>query len=370
MTAADHIPEELADEILFRLPSKSLLRLKSACKRWYSSISDSDFINLHTEQASQNPKIIFSTGSHLCFLDNSSHPIPFPDETSPFHPLKIIGSCHGLVCLASSSATAANDPKNRIFIWNPSTRYLKIIPYWSPINLKHTYYLHGFAYDSVSNDYILFISVNSSSYYYFSFKFDSWTLCRTGIGFRPQRCQTPPTRPSTTLATELNGVLHWFITEKHCYRQGAEADIMTFDISTRKLAYMNSWNILLNVAPLLCSWWTSWLSVAGLFLYRGRLCLYCCPPESTTSKEIWIMETYGDNNSWVHFLTLPNYDSGFDFPNAPILCISSTDEVLLRDHQSFIRFRSKEGNFDQPIPVQPYVNRASFSALDTLVSPP
>ncbi|KAJ0021023.1 hypothetical protein Pint_30949 [Pistacia integerrima] len=45
------LPQDFQYDILTRLPTKSLLRVKSVCKQWCNLISDSNFSKLHLEKS-------------------------------------------------------------------------------------------------------------------------------------------------------------------------------------------------------------------------------------------------------------------------------------------------------------------------------
>jgi hypothetical protein len=50
------IPDDLALEILIRLPVKSLLRFKAVCKAWHVTISSQSFIATHLQRSTSNHK--------------------------------------------------------------------------------------------------------------------------------------------------------------------------------------------------------------------------------------------------------------------------------------------------------------------------
>ncbi|WCJ23579.1 hypothetical protein M5689_005598 [Euphorbia peplus] len=274
-----------------------------------------------------------------------------------------MGSSRGLVCLASSKATATTSLKSYVFIWNPFTRHLKKIPFWWPLHSKGTDYLHGFSYDPVANDFVLVISTHCGAFFYFSFKENCWTEISSGTYFNPLSIPKPwMNRPVMTHSTELNQVLHWIVTPDHVYNYHyPEIRIMSFDLAKREGKKG------VKVPAFVSSFRTS--GCAGLFEHEGCLCLYFS--RNNRSKEIWIMEKYGDNESWARLLTIENSESllsGFEFCHAAIVCITTRNEVVLHSDGKLIKYSSKEGKFDEANLVQQYVNSAC-SYVDTLVSP-
>lgn len=161
------LPEDLLiDEILARLPVKSLLRFKCVCKNWYNLIESPSFIRNHF----RNPK------NHTCLLvchhtrpiipdsesnfdtdfysvsDSDSHDYSEPenplalaifcDETlevcpplhediidfiqriPDLHQIHIIGPIDGLFLLH----TGFNGKNDRLAVWNPATEEFRLLP--------------------------------------------------------------------------------------------------------------------------------------------------------------------------------------------------------------------------------------------------
>ena len=52
------IPNDLVEEILSRLPVKSLMRFKCISKAWHTLISSHQFAKSHFQRASQNPNLL------------------------------------------------------------------------------------------------------------------------------------------------------------------------------------------------------------------------------------------------------------------------------------------------------------------------
>ena len=58
------IPYDIAVEVLSRLPVKSLLRFKSACKQWFSLISDPKFAVLQYKHSAKNSPLKILTSNY------------------------------------------------------------------------------------------------------------------------------------------------------------------------------------------------------------------------------------------------------------------------------------------------------------------
>ncbi|GER47819.1 MADS-box transcription factor 27 [Striga asiatica] len=139
-TADCVFPEDIMASILTRLPVKPLARFKSVCKSWLRLFSSPQFIDSHHAHLFSDPKnesfflhieYPFDTNRRRFRPTTSSIPLlnlhrtpktpaairhPFSHTKSPFD---IIGSCHGLICLASDQ---------KLVLWNPALRLSKQIP--------------------------------------------------------------------------------------------------------------------------------------------------------------------------------------------------------------------------------------------------
>ncbi|XP_056689496.1 F-box/kelch-repeat protein At3g23880-like [Spinacia oleracea] len=135
----DHIdgclPRELTLEILFRLPTKSLVRFKLVCKIWNSLISNPNFIKSYTLNSNNQPVTLlyddyFNLRKSLSLgkrdnlnLNNNPtvleiNPSFFPDTIANL--CHLIGSCDGLVCTYSEHTKL-------IYLCNPLTKETKEI---------------------------------------------------------------------------------------------------------------------------------------------------------------------------------------------------------------------------------------------------
>ncbi|XP_074281054.1 F-box protein CPR1-like [Silene latifolia] len=160
----------IIQEILTRLPVKSILRFKSVSKQWYSTLSSSDFANAHLmksplayHSAPVNTLFIIDLNK-CCYLFSYEDDLSgnFEDYLVRLDPefdfvknsLQLTGSCNGLVCL--------NPISDEYFIlWNPSTR--KIHKYETDVHLRRIesiddykfirHVICGFWYASFVDDY-------------------------------------------------------------------------------------------------------------------------------------------------------------------------------------------------------------------------
>ncbi|XP_074284062.1 F-box/kelch-repeat protein At3g23880-like [Silene latifolia] len=118
------------EEILLRLPVKSLIRFKSVSKQWYSIISSSKFAITHfmksplsQPSAPVNTLFIQCEKSYYFFsydddqisdnFEDSLVEIEVPFRAKKYYP-KLTGCCNGLICLTPKHG-------DYFIIWNPAT---------------------------------------------------------------------------------------------------------------------------------------------------------------------------------------------------------------------------------------------------------
>ncbi|CAH8350998.1 unnamed protein product [Eruca vesicaria subsp. sativa] len=138
------LPLELCEEILRRVPTKSLIRFKLTCKRWLALFSDKRFINKHLALIEEhfirinNERKVTSISpvTRAC----SSFALPYEFQVKP--DIYTMIHCDGLLlCILESSAMA---------VWNPclnQVRWIKLESYYS-INCFNA----GIGYNGLSRD--------------------------------------------------------------------------------------------------------------------------------------------------------------------------------------------------------------------------
>ncbi|XP_058185594.1 F-box protein At3g20690-like [Rhododendron vialii] len=158
--AIENLSEDLLMEILWRLPVKTLLQLKSVCKNWYAFIQNPNFIYLHhcriaSIAAAENTDCLLvkrflndgSGGVVLSFVTNET-PVEDIDISSTgldIKHLQILGPCYGVVCL---SRFGLNSP---LVLCNPSMKEFRVLP---PPAYKNDHITNlGFGYDHFTGGY-------------------------------------------------------------------------------------------------------------------------------------------------------------------------------------------------------------------------
>lgn len=133
----DFLTPDLINEILVRLPVKSLLCCKSVSKPWLSLISNPDFIKSHHKRiitTTGADQVLFVTerGTSMTLLHLDSCEIGTTLGDFSFIPyFKTVGCCNGIVCFWHSPASGNGG--SCTYLWNPATKQAKMIP---PFDLK------------------------------------------------------------------------------------------------------------------------------------------------------------------------------------------------------------------------------------------
>ncbi|XVF62749.1 hypothetical protein PTKIN_Ptkin09bG0033300 [Pterospermum kingtungense] len=336
MPRLNFIYQEILEEIVSKLPVKSLLRFKCVSKSWNSLISSPVFVKKHLEQALQR-HILTSTRSGLYLLDyetcfGGEVRLDFPPKK--IHRVMIMGCCRGLVAVGLERTKG-------FFIWNPSTRHYKEVPNLCFPTTKDTglvrkspdNFFYGFGYDSSTDDYKLFFGVEGSwrpfrqrkitnfketKVFIYSLRKNSWRMV-----------PSPPTDPlffphQVLSGSFVNGNLNWLTGDRQT------EEILAFDLKTERISMMpvpnkgNASFVIFNMGVL-----------------DGRLCLTFYNYEFSLNQpiEIWVMKEHGVHESWTKLLTIGEKYSSSYKP----LCVSKGEEVIvINEKKELIRCDDEE----------------------------
>ncbi|KAJ6332960.1 hypothetical protein OIU77_008920 [Salix suchowensis] len=290
---SDFLPEDLIQEILFKLPIKSLVRCTSLCRTWNSLIKSPAFISKHLQRTDHQSLFLLRLYSkereeqYSLRLDNQDFNehmqlhFPFESFESYFH---VIGSCNGLICLAK---VIRRFTVSFIF-WNPLIqKYVNI----EPRILGHLYSFVGFGYDSRANDYKLIRMVNSQKSKFLSENFPKMELYSLNEGSWRSIPQTAPLRYDTDQhfsSAFLNGVVHW-IANRADQHEGIHNVVLGFDMSDEIFLEIALPSCLDNVRP----------SCLSLLVYKESSISVCQASFlSSVQFHIWVMKEYGVVESW------------------------------------------------------------------------
>ncbi|XP_074302805.1 F-box/kelch-repeat protein At3g23880-like [Silene latifolia] len=300
--AAYQIPSDMIDEILVRLPVKTLLCFKSVCKDWYTLINSSLFTQLHLNKSlvfnsRHNRTLVYTETDSLCVVDGIYQPLKtvkvyWPkDIIRNREDLRAVGSCNGLVCLYVTGL-AINWKVSRFLICNPSTRTFKFKPTFPFLELKcleHWDLSFGFGYDGAHDDYKIVVTrkhweKSVRVLYIYSFKADLWkcathTLDEGSYGNGRQKLNK-----SEVYAYNM---LHYIVySVMDAFNRNPNYRIARFDLSTE------IWRNDLNFPGGVTRSTYVMLGVWDDCLYVRLGLSYCSP------HNVWVMKGYGDGDSW------------------------------------------------------------------------
>ncbi|GKB52145.1 F-box/kelch-repeat protein-like protein [Tanacetum coccineum] len=130
---SDYLCEEFIDEILERLPSKSLLRFRSVSKSWDCRISSPNFIRKHAIRSVTTTtckkiriRVITCFNQELAYVDWSVLTDEYTRrELAKFteSDYRITGSCFGIICMGTRKYYNPS-----VILWNPSVRRKLTVP--------------------------------------------------------------------------------------------------------------------------------------------------------------------------------------------------------------------------------------------------
>ncbi|OMO85408.1 hypothetical protein COLO4_21640 [Corchorus olitorius] len=338
--------DEIVDDILLRLPVKSLKRFKLVSKPWNSLISDPKFavshlhdkvlrvgqiyakggpkpsLSLYSMDADGSNREIVTVNYDYVYKHDDYYNNPYDDNSD----VKILGSCNGLLFLLLGTS--------KYLLWNPITREYKYIALDSSRREdEQGKIISGLGYDSSSGNYkgitvSHYISGISSPHdedvlyeemhcYVYDYKQDSWTEKKNNYN------EFPYSLHSCNSAIMVNGVPHWCVYRRHGrHREGYDRlqirvsyVIIYFDLETEKFKEV-------EVPEWAAEEVKFYLGVLG-----GCLCMCLDPRENSTSFEVWTMKEYRIVESWTKSFVI---SSPF-FKELRPLCFTDTgkNQVLM-----------------------------------------
>ncbi|KAI9085172.1 hypothetical protein K1719_032883 [Acacia pycnantha] len=369
---SNHLPLEIVEEILHRLPVESIVKCTSVCKAWTSLITRQTFINDHLNRTIQapnhnsslffqfrtvspdDPRSLHQEETYSLYSSVNQQTDQFSVERFPlshlFEPNRytlFVGTCNGLVCSADYSPLESAT----IIIWNPSLRKYIVLP--KPITTckkpkpittrkkRGRQYLcryvdpmydvfFGFGFDSRNNDYKVVRLMNDRCsndpphVEVYSLASHIWrtisvTVPQFFLGYRQWLSWV-----------FLNGALHWLVWRCAAYDEAAYDEegrkiyyrfILSFDViqeTFRELTLpqqeLNEKVVISKLLPVEGS--HSLALVNHVYMKRRNELVFC----------IWVMKDYGNTNSWTEIFRLDSELYGGIFK---VLALTSSEKVVL-----------------------------------------
>ncbi|MED6137333.1 hypothetical protein PIB30_064024 [Stylosanthes scabra] len=300
------LPDDIVEEILLRLPARSLLPLKLVCRSWRTLISSSKFADQHFRRSILvDPQIVYCSQNNI-HRRMEVFPLRSALENTRVEPtakaasmidgkryFRILGSCNGLLCLIHERY----DPNiTSAILWNPFTGFTS-----EPTpEIAGAFSYGGFGYDHISNRYKLFMAVKVSKHeeqtriYTFAPNNSSWKTIENFdfslLGYPHNRSYFPIDNNNEVGAfVSGSNTLNWNV-------QRYRGMYVIFSLDLGKESY--------GILPLperdpkdshrMC-----------LELSLLRNCLCVCFDHKRTHWAIWIMKEYGVTQSWTRLALIP-----------------------------------------------------------------
>ncbi|XP_076892624.1 F-box protein At2g23160-like [Bidens hawaiensis] len=247
-------PEITLDQILPRLPGKSILRFKCVSKQWYAFLTTPMFKNLHFDHSPN--KLLLSSTIEPCkfFTIDCESPkdgltaIPsLPFETSDTTTIKVLSSFHGLVCVGIKINRIDEEYYSGLKLWNPLTGECSTILYTGKYHIKIR--ALGLYYSSLDDDYRL-LRVGATGVYIYSLKSDSWR--KLGHSKYDMWWSYEHWSQSIWLNDKLYFLREYKGSLNQWQYQPSRNEIITFDTKTEKFSEIATPSFV-NARPSLCS---------------------------------------------------------------------------------------------------------------------
>ncbi|KAL2938542.1 hypothetical protein RDABS01_021991 [Bienertia sinuspersici] len=329
--AIELLHDDLLEEILLKLPVKSLLTIRCVCKSWYSLITSSRFILAHVSHNNRakhqhvllrsfdkaDKKVRYKLCQDNEYLDEIiSIDSPFVSQHNNF--LRMVGCVNGLVCLSDDIVEVTDN----VILWNPVITRILALPKLE-LNVDLTEMgrtVFGFGYDSFNNDYkVIKIAYRKNP------DFEAFHVEASIAIFRLSSCcwEVNGSASVPLLDTQqayVNGIIHWLAYNKL---------VVGFDVKTEAFTDMMLPETLqnANISDLTIASWCELLSVFENGYWSGRLCL-------------WVKKDYGVPGSWVKQFVIDSY--------VMVRSLRSNDCVILENiGGKLILYNSKTNQFEE-----------------------
>ncbi|KAI6695773.1 hypothetical protein NL676_023483 [Syzygium grande] len=338
------------------------MRFKCVDKRWRSLISDPGFAKSHLQRLKAGDIISSQRIFKTCPFEITNYEVldggirgdddravvesqeARMDDSSWYS--EHVGSCDGLLCLSVL---------DRFVLYNPTTQEYRNLPSSNLFRLPEI--LHGFGYDSRSDDYKIVQLKGSEKWQrgsenwrvaIFSLKSGSWKRKRAQLEGQLTRIDRG--------GVYWNGALHWCVIEQS-EEKVVETVIVSFDMSEEKFQRV------LPVPEL-----NGGTRFKGLGIHGTNLFMYHCTYSGCF--QAWITSEYGKGGSWTKLFSVSTEGIlGYNhWQIIPVTYTRSGKIVFQLDASQMILF-NPEDNTHEDYPIQSCGNIYSAIYVETLVSP-
>ncbi|KAL4588324.1 hypothetical protein LXL04_001208 [Taraxacum kok-saghyz] len=318
---SDQIPFYIQEEIMKRLPVKSLVQFRCVSKAWKSSIDSSEFIAAHSHRRHTQPHYLLVSYENplveedcvlfsRCYTNDDSFPqqssVPtLPQSVKQLILPSVVGSSQGLLCLYGSHP---NLQTQMAVLWNLSIRKsiavlmpdFGVCPYTrDPIQPSI-----GFGVCPITNDPKIVANTSSSEFMIYTLSTGKWRSLPTNL---------PPRR--------IRGLFYSVVTNRFIYWVVELKDlkmIMSFDLISETFE-------LIDLPDSLAS---RYLRISNL---RDSLAILQ-QGDDYNSSIVWIMEV-GVRRSFTKLFTITTPHKnivGFSNNGIPIMTVDDDDSDITK----------------------------------------
>ncbi|ESQ30647.1 hypothetical protein EUTSA_v10011962mg [Eutrema salsugineum] len=340
---SDSIPIDLVNEILSRLPAKSIARFHCVSKLWSSMLLRPYFTDLFlTRSSSRPPRLLFAVqldGEEWCFFTSSQPQNPYEEESSSLvvtadRHMKFLGdnlcleSCgyaSGWICFCRRTMISEDD--KRTVICNPSTgQYVSL-----PIPKTCACWRSFLGFDPIGKQFkVLSIRCRNHSYDEKGFQCQILTLGTGNDSWRKIHCPLNHF-PQHDLPTGIciNGILYYlaqYIFSDQTYERGYL--LVCFDVRSEKFKFI--------YRDFIC-----YLYLTELVNYKGNLGVitqtYDPPPGARPSLKLCLSvlkDVEKPEPEWSEYIYRLSENQFpkcaiYDFWVYPIVGVTATGEIVI-----------------------------------------
>ncbi|EOA33831.1 hypothetical protein CARUB_v10021311mg [Capsella rubella] len=235
-----NLPQDLLEEILYRVPATCLKRIRPTCKRWYALFKDQRFCNNHFHKAPKQYRILMLKETRVSILNFNTKFIgtSLVLKNTTFNPEQVcidrVCHCDGLLLCTTKD--------NRLVVWNPclgetwciqprtcnkissfalgyeenkSCPSYKILINWYKQNSQAMYEIYEFSSDSwkvlddVGLDCVIFTNIGASlkgnTYFIAEYTLGGCLVCFDFTSERLKRLCLPPSSYHGCMALSVVG---------------------------------------------------------------------------------------------------------------------------------------------------------------------
>lgn len=351
-----NLPLEMVEEILLRLPVKSLMRFKCVCSSWRSLISETLFtlkhaLILEASKATTCKKspygVITASRFHLktccvhsLYNESAVNVAEHDGELIGRDYYQVVGTCNGLVCFHV-------DYNKSLYLWNPTIKLHARLS-GSDLETSDEFVTYGFGYDESEDDYKVVALLQQRHQMKTEAKIYSTRQ-------RLWRRSSSTCFPSGVVVADksrsgiyINGTLNWAATHSS---SSSFSTIISYDMSRDVFKELPG--------PVCCSRGCFTLTLGDLRGFLSMVC-YC----KGANADVWVMKEFGEGESWSKLLSIPGLTE-FVRP----LWISNDLVALLEFRSGLALYNCDSGRFQYPVSDSLSGCRDAKVYVKTMVSP-